>query len=424
MFFNFSYENNQYGSILRVPTENMLSFDAVSFSFGFERYLSKSLNLSATASFGEVTNLGLDYAKILGLHASLKYKLNNGKLLPETWRLGPYISFGVGMLNFEDSPFEEENGSQLNFSPEVGIDYRLSKRSKFFISTAYQINDAIRYREYSVGFGISIKSKDNDGDGIINSRDNCPDEAGPKANDGCPYPDTDEDGVIDGEDLCPNEPGTANGCPDKDNDGVPDKDDKCPDEAGEDNGCPVVVDTDGDGIPDSEDKCPNEAGTQDGCPEEEKPVEEPQQEQPPVDSDNDGIPDNIDDCPNTKGVIGNKGCPAVIPELPVNTVYFQSSSAEILPEYMKLLDQLVELMGQHEFKLELRGYTDSTGGELYNLNLSRSRVNTVRDYLVSKGISTDRITTKAFGIMFPIANNNTEKGRAMNRRTELQIIYD
>ena len=416
-FFNLSYDNNQYLSILRVPFENMLSFDAASFSLGFEKYLSESLNLSATGSFGEVTNRGNSYAKILGFHVDLKYKLNNGKLLPATWRFGPYVSIGAGMINFEDITEGGAEGSmtELNISPEVGIDYRLSTRAKLFISTSYKINSAIRYREYSAGFGFSIKSRDNDKDGIINSRDNCPDEAGPEANNGCPYPDTDNDGVIDDEDLCPTEPGSINGCPDKDKDGVADKDDKCPDEAGKDNGCPITIDTDGDGIPDAEDKCPNEAGTVDGCPEEDPAAAL-------VDTDNDGVPDNLDDCPTSKGSAENKGCPAIIPDLPVNTVHFESSSAEILPEYAKLLDQLAELMTQYDFNLELRGYADNTGGELYNMSLSKRRADGVKSYLMNKGISSGRIQTKAFGIKFPIANNDTENGRSLNRRTELRIV--
>ena len=84
---------------------------------------------------------------------------------------------------------------------------------------------------------------------------------------GCP--DTDGDGIQDSEDACPMEAGLAefNGCPDSDGDGVPDKDDACPTEAGpvELNGCP---DRDGDGVADKDDKCPDVAGPaeNDGCP--------------------------------------------------------------------------------------------------------------------------------------------------------------
>ncbi|WP_312390745.1 von Willebrand factor type A domain-containing protein [Chryseobacterium sp.] len=90
---------------------------------------------------------------------------------------------------------------------------------------------------------LSIK-KDKDQDGIPNKEDQCPDLAGPKENNGCPWPDTDGDGVIDKDDACPTVAGPAenNGCPwpDTDGDGVLDKDDACPTVPGmpEYNGCP------------------------------------------------------------------------------------------------------------------------------------------------------------------------------------------
>ncbi len=123
--------------------------------------------------------------------------------------------------------------------------------------------------------------------------------------------DSDGDGIPDTEDECPNEAGPAsnNGCPettpvDSDGDGIPDTEDECPDEAGpaSNNGCPETtpVDSDGDGIPDTEDECPNEAGpaSNNGCP-----------ETTPVDSDGDGIPDTEDACPNEAGPASNNGCP-------------------------------------------------------------------------------------------------------------------
>lgn len=411
-FFNLSYQNNQHGSTIGVPFENMLSFESASFRISFEDYLSKSLNLTTSALFGEVSHSEQNNSKLLGFDANLKFKLNNGIILPESSRLTPYISLGVGLLNFKNRPNERENGTQINISPEVGIDYRISKGSKVFISTAHKLNNTMRYRELSLGYGFSIKSRDKDNDGIPNSKDSCPNEAGLIGNNGCPYPDSDGDGIIDAEDLCPNIPGDLRGCPDTDNDGVTNAKDQCPDEPGENNGCPKVVDTDHDGIPDSEDSCPDQAGTLNGCP-------EGTVKNLPVDTDNDGIPDDLDECPTSKV------CPTVIiPELPVDLVLFESNSAEILSKYEHQLDQMAALMTQHNFKLELRGYTDMTGDELYNSGLSKSRVDVIKDYLVSKGVSTDRISTKSFGVLFPIANNDTENGRALNRRTELRILPD
>lgn len=114
------------------------------------------------------------------------------------------------------------------------------------------------------------RKADTDGDGIPDSRDECP-TLYAKTSSGCP--DADEDGIPDNKDRCKYEPGPASnqGCPlpssDRDNDGIPDAGDACPDEKGLARfaGCP---DTDGDGIPDKDDACPRQAGppSNKGCP--------------------------------------------------------------------------------------------------------------------------------------------------------------
>jgi serine/threonine protein kinase len=111
-------------------------------------------------------------------------------------------------------------------------------------------------------------SKDSDGDGVPDRKDNCKSDKG-NTSDGCP--DKDLDGVYDYDDLCPDLFGTSenSGCPDSDGDGVYDNQDECPNESGdiENMGCPWV-DSDGDGINDDEDNCPEEYGvsSNSGCP--------------------------------------------------------------------------------------------------------------------------------------------------------------
>lgn len=121
--------------------------------------------------------------------------------------------------------------------------------------------------------------KDKDQDGVKNSRDKCPQTAGPAENKGCPWPDMDNDGVPDKDDSCKDVTGPAenNGCPwpDTDKDGLFDKEDACPTVAGpaENNGCPWP-DTDGDGILDKDDACPTVPGLPEynGCPKPKKQV--------------------------------------------------------------------------------------------------------------------------------------------------------
>ncbi len=119
--------------------------------------------------------------------------------------------------------------------------------------------------------GLIAKTKDSDGDGVVNGRDQCPNEYG-KTKTGCPPPpvtDRDEDGTPDTQDACPNTygPKRFQGCPDRDFDEMPDIKDNCPDEPGPASaqGCP---DRDGDGVGDKYDDCPDVAGlkTNKGCP--------------------------------------------------------------------------------------------------------------------------------------------------------------
>jgi hypothetical protein len=123
----------------------------------------------------------------------------------------------------------------------------------------------------------TIRKKDRDRDGIIDSLDKCPDERGVIEFDGCPIPDSDNDGVADNLDNCPTIAGLVKykGCPvpDKDGDKINDEDDKCPDQPGvaRYEGC-LVGDKDKDGVNDDDDKCIDVAGTINnaGCPENKK----------------------------------------------------------------------------------------------------------------------------------------------------------
>ena len=76
-----------------------------------------------------------------------------------------------------------------------------------------------------------------------------------------------------------------------------------------------------------------------------------------------------------------------------------------------------------KFKIQISGYTDDVGSQEDNLELSNKRAQAVVNYLVKKGISVDRMVAKGFGELDPIAPNNTESGRALNRRTTFQLIF-
>ena len=73
-------------------------------------------------------------------------------------------------------------------------------------------------------------------------------------------------------------------------------------------------------------------------------------------------------------------------------------------------------------KFSISGHTDSQGGDKFNMELSDSRANAVKDYLVSKGVASGNLEAKGFGEDMPIATNNTRSGRSKNRRVEVKLM--
>jgi OOP family OmpA-OmpF porin len=102
---------------------------------------------------------------------------------------------------------------------------------------------------------------------------------------------------------------------------------------------------------------------------------------------------------------------------------FETGKANLEPEAYTVLDELVAyLVRKEDEKIEVGGHTDNVGKPAANMTLSQDRANTVRAYLLTKGIDPSRVTAKGYGMTVPIADNNTEDGRAQNRRTEVTII--
>jgi OOP family OmpA-OmpF porin len=75
-----------------------------------------------------------------------------------------------------------------------------------------------------------------------------------------------------------------------------------------------------------------------------------------------------------------------------------------------------------EIKVEIQGHTDHIGTAVYNQGLSENRAKAVRDYLVRQGIASYRLTAEGYGLTQPVASNDTEEGRAKNRRVELKPV--
>jgi OOP family OmpA-OmpF porin len=104
-------------------------------------------------------------------------------------------------------------------------------------------------------------------------------------------------------------------------------------------------------------------------------------------------------------------------------VNFAFDKSDLLPESYPVLDQAVKLLNtKSDVNVEIQGYTDYIGSVDYNQQLSVERAESVKAYLVSKGIAEKRLTTVGFGKGNPVANNDTEEGRAMNRRIVFKIV--
>ena len=104
-------------------------------------------------------------------------------------------------------------------------------------------------------------------------------------------------------------------------------------------------------------------------------------------------------------------------------INFAYNSAAVEPQFRSTLDQVGQVLGQYDRTyVDIYGHTDSTGSDSYNQGLSERRADSVAAYLESRGVRGARIGTRGFGETQPIASNDTEQGRAANRRVEIKIV--
>jgi len=170
----------------------------------------------------------------------------------------------------------------------------------------------------------------------------------------------------------------------------------------------VVKDSDNDGVPDDRDKCPDTPpGVEvdaDGCP---------------LDTDGDGVYDYLDKCPGTPAgaKVNPMGCWVL------GDLLFDFDKSDIKPTGYADLDDVVGILNRNpNMKIDLQGHTDSKGKDAYNQALSMKRAQSVKAYLVNKGISADRMKCEAYGESMPAASNDTEFGRSLNRRVQLMPV--
>ncbi|HUR40891.1 MAG TPA: OmpA family protein [Verrucomicrobiae bacterium] len=144
----------------------------------------------------------------------------------------------------------------------------------------------------------------------------------------------------------------------------------------------------------------------------------------PVDRDNDGVPDARDRCPDT--VAGARvdadGCVREEQVVVLPNIEFEFARAVLTANGRGELDPVLRfLKDQPEIRLEVWGHTDDVGGDAYNLRLSQARAAAVAEFLTGGGVDAARLASAGFGETRPMADNQTEEGRARNRRVELHI---
>jgi outer membrane protein OmpA-like peptidoglycan-associated protein len=385
------------------------------------RFLSPKLDLMLKGGLGVLNSKqdgGIDFA---GTYLNLRYKLGS-----ESKKLRPYLYGGPGYL-------ADNTETGLNFNLGAGIKHYFKENTALYFDAGYlsgieikrgtqQVTDHIWKGTVGLEFDFG-KTKDADMDGVSDKKDKCPNTPTGVSVDekGCPI-DTDGDGVADYMDDCQTVAGLSSlkGCPDSDKDGIADKDDACPELAGIASlkGCP---DSDGDGVADKDDKCASTAkGVKvdgSGCP---------------LDTDKDGVVDAEDECPTVFGLKENKGCPKKeltaeeieAKAMKVEPVYFDSNKSSFNASEKVKIEKLVNLLKENaNYNVKINGFADSKGTDEYNLNLSKSRINSVVKALTASKITKKRITsTKGLGEANPAATNDTEEGRALNRRVEFEVV--
>ena len=377
-----------------------------------------------------------------------------------THRVSPFLGLSAGLTSWRVKDLHGENaglnpggttvqgfdedgnpqtlaGNDPTASVAVGLDLFASANLAFSLGARYHafpgnnvdnigFSDAYNYSgplyvdannglmEAFLGARLWFGSPDRDQDNITDRRDRCPDlpedRDGYQDEDGCPDPDNDSDGILDARDKCPDAA--------EDKDGFQD-DDGCPD-----------PDNDSDGILDASDKCPDAAEDMDGFQDDDGC--------PDPDNDSDNVLDAYDRCPDTPAgtEVDSRGCPIVraapapAPAVPqpeeikgdliLDGVNFLSGSADLTPASLEILKKVAEsLRSWPDVTIEIRGHTDDAGPAETNRDLSQRRSLSVRDYLIRLGISSNRLSAVGYGEDYPIADNRTPNGRALNRRVEV-----
>ena len=368
---------------------------------GFKSYRSVAPEFGARIGYFPLDFLGLETEGVLGLgqvegDARATLWALRGHIIGQIPRYSvtPFVLAGAGVLGVRSGAQAVGDDSDLAFHLGAGIAAHLTEA----LTLRLEVRDVISPQqgetgggtnspEILLGFGWTRRPAE---EARPTRRD--PVVAEPTTP---PRTDRDRDGFLDDEDACPVEAGVApHGCPDPDpdGDGIAGDADACPNDEGPGpDGCPLA-DADGDGIDDGQDACPQEPETFNAF------------------EDGDGCPDSM---PADLGAF----------EGTLAGVNFQIDSARLRSISKKRLDAIVTVLTKYpKVTVEISGHTDSTGSAEHNTELSKSRAESVKAYLVQHGVDGSRVETRGAGPDEPIDTNATVEGRAKNRRIEFRLL--
>lgn len=354
------------------------------------RTLNRSFAVDLQASIGEIDNMRLkidnEFMALVGI--GLRYRFANGYILKETSWFDPYLRFGANyhrmpyrFLHFDPAVYDAE-GNMISGVVDVKDDVlengAIAGNDHFALSGGLGMNFWIKPK-----FGLNVELQYV---GVPAIKSDYIDFFQVKAGLAFRFgkSDRDGDGIYDEDDECPDVPGLEefNGCPDSDGDGIEDRKDECPLEA-----CPTGEDTD-------EYYCVN------GCKvAKEKPVV---------------VEPEIPVKPEPKEE------PKVVSFEDINFNFDKFDLTDAGKERVKDAVKLIMEDGGNFF---VDGFTDSKGSDEYNMRLSQKRAQAVKDALVKGGVPAERLEVRAFGEQYPKCTNETEEGRACNRRVVVLERY-
>ncbi|MFN0158018.1 MAG: OmpA family protein [Bacteroidota bacterium] len=429
-------------------------------------------------------DLGLvpyDYVKLHAFPATITAWFH---LLPGG-RVSPYIYFGGGFLLFKrldgnkNYVPEDKMETSILIPVGVGLETHISRRASIVVDLGFRLGDdkldgfeykrSDSYATAKAGFNFYLGSSgldDDDEDGLTNAEEQrlgtnpkAPDSDGDGLKDGEEIKrystnplrnDTEEDGLSDGDEVMKHKTDPAKS--DTDADGLLDGEETLQhrtdplkldsdgdgltdgDEVLKHSTSPLKLDTDDDGLSDWDEvktfrSDPNKIDTDgDGLTDGDE-VRKHRTDPAKVDTDGGGVTDgaeitrksnplNPKDDTLERAIILERGKSVVL-----DGVTFKSGSATLTKESEVTLEKaFIALVANPDINIEIAGYTDNTGSKDTNDRLSLNRAQSVKTWLVRKGISARRMTTVGMGIRDPIAENATPEGRSQNRRIEFHVL--